>query len=224
MTTSNIWEKFYQKNKNFKPFIPESFCARIFLSQRPIKLLDNYKFQKKSILDIGCGDGRHIDFLHKLGFYITGTEVAESKVKELKETFNYADFFVGTSSQLPFKTSTFDFVIAVNSIYYLDATDTLKKNIISCVNVLKTGGVFIASYVGNKHFIFLENSQKSTRKELDYKLHQCDDGISMQSVSSKKEIKKLYENTGINISKIGETHDEIDGLDRHLFYVIGVKK
>ena len=72
--------------------------------------------------------------------------------------------------------------------------------------------------------IFLENSQKSTRKELDYKLRQCDDGISMQSVSSKKEIKKLYENTGINISKIGETHDEIDGLDRHLFYVIGVKK
>jgi len=224
MKTLNTWKKFYQKNKNFKIFVPESFVARIFLSQRPIKLLDNYEFQKKNLLDVGCGDGRHIDFLHKLGFNVTGTEVAENKVKDLKEKFDYSEFFVGTSSKLPFKNSSFDFVIAINSIYYLDVTDTLKKNIISCVNVLKKGGIFIASYVGNKHFIFLKNPHKSTNKEIDYKLHQCDDDISIQSVSSKNEIKELYKNTGINISKIGEIHDEMDGLDRHLFYVVGIKE
>jgi SAM-dependent methyltransferase len=70
-------------------------------------------------------------------------KIAKSKIDELHKQFESVDFKVGTSGNLPFKSNSFDYVAAINSVYYLDANDTLEKNIATCANVLKSGGIVL---------------------------------------------------------------------------------
>jgi len=214
MQSSKEWDKYYNENKNNKPFVPESFIARIFLSKRPIKLLDSYNFKDKKILDVGCGDGRHIDFCNKLGFSSYGIEVSESKVNELRRKFPCNEFKIGISGNIGYDSNFFDYLMAVNSIYYLDENDTLEKNIHECSRVLQDGGVFIASFVGQNHFVFQDDSLN---------LHQCDSNIKMHKTSSKDEIRTVCTKANLSVQFIGEIHDEIESYDRHLYYVVAKK-
>lgn len=214
MTSSQQWATYYLSHNNSKPLIPESFVARCFLSQRPVAMLDDYDFHNKTLLDIGCGNGRHIDFFHRLGFKTTGLEVSTQKVETLKQQFPLSSFAVGTSSQLPFLENAFDYVVAINSIYYLDADDTLLNNIRACSKVLKPGGTLFISLIASDHFAFKD------AQTLNMHYHQCDNGIKMQPVASKTEIKELIEPIeNLTLKKLGELQDELDDLNRHLYYL-----
>jgi len=216
------WDKYYKsEKKNIKPLVPESFIARCFLSQRPIALLPSYEFENLTVLDVGCGDGRHVDFFQMLGLNVAGVEVTSSKVIELKQKFIAANFEVGTSSQLPFKEQLFDFLVAVNSIYYLNSQDTLVGNISSCASKLKSKGIFIASFIGHKHFILPERKPSKMNVLIQSKYHQCQDDVTLAVIQSKAHLLEVIESSQqLKVENIGEIQDELQEKNRHLYYVV----
>jgi SAM-dependent methyltransferase len=223
MGSSDSWDAYYKNNKNDKPLIPESFIARCFLSQRPIPMLDNYNFTDKTILDVGCGEGRHINFFETLGFNATGVEISDNKVIDLRKKFPQSTFFMGTSSSLSCKNEFFDYLVAVNSIYYLNSNDTLENNILSCAIKIKIGGVFIASFIGTKHFI-VNDDDKNSDASIKYTHHQCDKDISIEVIKTKAHLQNMLESTNLlKVNMIGEIQDELLGKNRHLYYVVAYR-
>jgi SAM-dependent methyltransferase len=77
----------------------------------------------KSILDIGCGTGRHIVHMIKRGFYATGLDNAPTALrlaqKWLQEEQLEADLILSDMCQpLPFENESFDAVLSTQVIHH----------------------------------------------------------------------------------------------------------
>jgi SAM-dependent methyltransferase len=146
------WESYYNERSNI--LVPESFVVRAYVSRSPVSFLKDYNFNTKQILDLGCGAGRHSLFLDTLGFKVVGCEVSPSHVEALNKKFPRLKFVVGVAPALPFSNATFDFVLAVNSIYYLGSpSESLNTHLSEVSRVLRPGGCFVGSFVSEGHFI-----------------------------------------------------------------------
>lgn len=224
--TTTAWNSFYEQDVNHKPLIPESFIARIFMSHRPFDVLKNYDFTGKKLLDIGCGTGRHIRFFNELGFITTGTEISIDLLNKLRSHFGNTNFINCPSKQMPFESESFSYIVAVNSIYYLETeNDSLLDNLRESVRILKRGGVFVCSFVAPEHFI-LENALVLKNKNVLIKNsgHQCKEKVFIRPMSSKREISELFSLLHeVELMMIGEIRDELGGKVRHLYYLIGEK-
>jgi ubiquinone/menaquinone biosynthesis C-methylase UbiE len=70
-----------------------------------------------SLLDLGCGSGRHIALAHDLGFgSVTGSDIARNGLEIAKE-FGAA-LVCADSRDLPFRDSSFDAVVSWGSLHY----------------------------------------------------------------------------------------------------------
>jgi len=138
------WEEYYSTLKRLPrrlrqpvPFVVEELPA--------LKRL-----RIKSVLDLGCGTGRHCIYLAKKGFDVIGVDVSKSALKmakewALKEKLKNVSFVSGTMTNIPFSKGHFDAAISVSVIHHAvkkDITQTLaevhrvlKKNGLFCANV-----------------------------------------------------------------------------------------
>ena len=227
VTSSESWDGYYEKTFNNKPFIIESFVARTFLSTRPISLLQDYDFNGKYILDMGCGDGRHISFFKQLGFNVVGTEISDKKISLLQKKFPECKILYSKSNSLKIKTAIFDYVAAINSIYYLESNSSkIEDNIKELSRVLKKGGIGLISFIGHEHFICDDKSIeiKSGVFLIKSNMHQCDEDTLIRVIKTKSEIYNIINVIGdLEVLKIGEIKDILDEKTRHLYYTI-IKK
>ncbi|MEQ9116117.1 MAG: class I SAM-dependent methyltransferase [Rickettsiales bacterium] len=207
--------------------IPESFIARVFLSKSPVKLLKNYNTNNKSILDVGCGNGRNIPFFKSLGLKTVGTEVSKDNVSKLKRKFPNSSFYHCYSDNMEmFKDNNFEFVVAVNSIYYLRQGCELIDNINESIRILKPGGALIMSFIGNKHFI-MKNAKRDSGNNVIISSDPLSfrNGLRLRPIWSQEDLEKLLEKfTTIFKYKTGEILDKVDDVTRHILYVVCYKK
>ncbi len=227
MQSSKAWGAYYRNEQGVKPLVPESFVARIFLSQEPVRLLKAYNFRGSRILDLGCGNGRHLAFFSQLGFEIAGTEVSGQKVDELRMRFTGAVIVKSTSDRLAFADESFDYVCSVNAIYYLESSESsLEANLAEAARLLKPGGCLICSYLGGEHFV-LRNAQRADNgtaviggDPLKFR-----NGSRVRPVWNRDELYDIYPHAdrSLTIHTIGEIRDECGGFTRHLYYVVAYK-
>lgn len=93
----------------------------------------------RKILDIGCGSGQYLKFLQNKGFEVFGVDHSLEAVKMAAK--NRIIVVKASATKLPFKTASFDLVLAISLIEHLSKRDA--KKFISEVNmVLKPGGSF----------------------------------------------------------------------------------
>jgi SAM-dependent methyltransferase len=95
------------------------------------------------ILDVGCGYGRlSIPIIEKFpDADITGVDIIENYVKLYKDNTHHPAF-VGAVENLPPELGTFDYIICVTVLMYLDGWN-LKKAILNLLFHLKPGGQLI---------------------------------------------------------------------------------
>jgi len=97
-----------------------------------------------SILDLGCGAGRHAIFLAKAGFHVTGLDVSETALAELhgrmkKDAITGITLVKHEMLELPFIDDYFDAILSTNVLHHGRRVE-IKKTIAEVHRVLKVGG------------------------------------------------------------------------------------
>jgi len=139
MKKMEVWEKTFKKigYDELKP------------DENIVKLVPFLKKNKcKNILDLGCGAGRHMVYLGKKGFHMTGLDISNSALnlteKWLKKEKVKNYFLIKHDmTKIPFPNESFDGVISVNTIHH-NPLNKIEKTVNEIERVLKKNGlVFI---------------------------------------------------------------------------------
>lgn len=118
-----------------------------------IKLLK--KTKAKTILDLGCGSGRHTVLLAKEGFNVYATDIAKSGLKMTKEWLAEENLQATIKQEscftkFSFKDNFFDAVISTQVIHH-NFHDKVKYCISEIERVLKPGGIIFVTVSARKH-------------------------------------------------------------------------
>ncbi len=112
-------------------------------------LVQQYVPEGSSILDFGCGSGRDVFGLGKLGYDTTGFDISKSMCSFAGA---YSDRPVFTGSLSQFKPKSFDCVYSVGTLHHMDKTDRVKE-LRRIKKILKsTGKLIISNRVSHQKF------------------------------------------------------------------------
>jgi|GEM_PF-1047105 len=97
----------------------------------------------KTALDVGCGSGFNCITLARLGYTVSGCEIAPEIVEEAKQNLHAysceGDIDLGFNENLPYDDCTFDLLISMNVIHYTASQEGVEKTIAEYARVLKPG-------------------------------------------------------------------------------------
>lgn len=149
------WTNFYESQDIS---YPAEAVIRIFKGEYPKQLMPKPSVGD-TLLDVGCGDGRHIPLFNKMGLRVFGTEVSEDIVGRLHTRLVRngigATIRHGLCSSLPFDSWSFDYMLAWNSCYYMSiGTGRFEDHVSEMHRVLKPGGWLVCSVPKPSCFIF----------------------------------------------------------------------
>jgi ubiquinone/menaquinone biosynthesis C-methylase UbiE len=94
------------------------------------------------ILDAGCGPGEMAVRLMERGYEVWGLDIAEPMIRHARERCGADRFRVGDIERIPFPDSTFDGVVCLGVLEYLDADARALSEV---GRVLKPGGKAVVS-------------------------------------------------------------------------------
>ena len=73
------------------------------------------------ILDIGCGEGNHLQFFSRLGFDACGLDASPYMIRRARERLGHrCTLEVGDAEDLPFEDNEFDLALLINTLEFLD--------------------------------------------------------------------------------------------------------
>jgi ubiquinone/menaquinone biosynthesis C-methylase UbiE len=102
--------------------------------------------KSKRVLEVGCGTGHWLNSFPN-DTTIIGLDASFGMLKEARTQKHRYALVQGTSSPLPFRNHTFDFIFCINAIHHFDQP---IKFIQDCNNILVPGGI-IAIVCMNPH-------------------------------------------------------------------------
>ncbi|MCX6731332.1 MAG: class I SAM-dependent methyltransferase [Candidatus Roizmanbacteria bacterium] len=132
-----------------------------------VEQLINTYTQKKgiSILDVGCGTGKNLEFLAHHG-EVWGVDISEEALLFCKKR-GLLQVKKGEAEKLPFESETFDVVCALDVLEHVDAL----KSICEIKRVLKNNGSLIItvpafSWLWSKWDEVLHHNHRYTKEEI----------------------------------------------------------
>lgn len=133
----NTWRELHAQSR-FRPLYPSDAVVRWALGT--LKANDN---TEQSVLDVGCGAGRHAMFFARLGLKTHAVDFSssgiEATVKWAEAEGLKINAKVASAFDLPFADESMDAVLCYGVLYYLDY-ENFKKAVAEIRRVLKPGG------------------------------------------------------------------------------------
>jgi SAM-dependent methyltransferase len=218
--------------KNPAYVYPNEFVIRIFLGNSdsyPNKHLKSLFSKNFKILDLSFGDGRNTILLCQLGLDVYGTEISKEIVQKTLARMNQfgfnPEFAVGKNSSLPYNSSFFDCILAVNSCYYLDNQESLDDNLKNIFSKIKNDGYFVASLPAVSDSEIFRDSElcKDGSRIIKNDPLNIRIGYRLFGFKSEEQIKKIFSNYAYDIS-IGVQQSNYFGLKEKLFWLVCRKK
>ena len=101
-----------------------------------------------SILDLGCGAGRHAKYLASKGFCVTGLDLAESSIRTAQRSERPGLRFLRHDMRLPFGRQAFDYVFNMfTSFGYFDDAAEHQRVLQNIATALRSGGLLVLDYL-----------------------------------------------------------------------------
>lgn len=158
------WEKFYDDN----------LATEWYPSEPVIRLLCSYKKKLGSagvkVLDLGCGNGRHLWLGAKEGFSVSGIDLSQKAIALAKqwlekENLPYDDLRSGDASKpLPYEDNFFDIVISYGALDHISIADAASA-VREVKRILKPNGTIFLKLEANTSFTF-DASKQVAKNEL----------------------------------------------------------
>ncbi len=158
--------------------------------------------KNSQIIDIGCGDGRDLEELFKLGYTnLTGIEPSEAFLKAAQKRQIGAHIKEGHFEDIPVQNKTIDVAI---SRYSMMLTDNLSRAFTEVSRVLKPQGVLYAvvshpdfdKKIGADKNGFVRKSLYGGRVIVEDRLHTLND------------YQRSAQNAGMSFEIVREYHDQ----------------
>ena len=100
----------------------------------------------RSVLDLGCGVGRHAFFLVQEGFVVHAVDASQSAIEFIQKKSQVENLPIHVQYSeminLPFENGSMDAVLAWNVIYHGDLP-IVKRVVSEILRILKPGGLFL---------------------------------------------------------------------------------
>jgi SAM-dependent methyltransferase len=103
----------------------------------------------KNLLDIGCGTGRFAIPICKKGYKVVGLDFDLFPLGILQKRDTDVNLIQGNAIALPFIDGSFDFIISIGVIKYIEHFDHFLDE---CHRVLKKDGFFIIESINKNNF------------------------------------------------------------------------
>jgi len=131
--TVEDWARFYNDPK------PATMSAQNLVSRRKftLEMVEARVPPGRKILDIGCGTGHLAGELMKRGYEAWGVDLSDAMVEYAREHYNPDRFRVGDIEHIPFPDNTFDGVVCLGVMEYLEKDEPAVREM---WRVLKPGG------------------------------------------------------------------------------------
>jgi len=106
------------------------------------------------MLDAGCGIGRNLHWFLEQGFHISGIDLNNDVIQELKKQYSHlpaANFSVSSIADTPFADQQFDHIICSAVLHFADNKTQFYSMLNELLRILKKGGslfIRIASDIG----------------------------------------------------------------------------
>lgn len=115
----------------------------------------------KTVLELGCGDGRNLIELAKQGYIVTGIDLAgKQQVEYCAQKQNVpVQFITGDITQIPFEEQQYGAVICSEVFHLLSRTEV--QTVLERMKIAtKQGGYIYISILSNLKRFFLHNKEK----------------------------------------------------------------
>lgn len=150
------WNKLYAETTEMA--WPAEGVIRIFKGRFPDLVMPK-PAKGQSVLDVGCGDGRHLPLFHSIGLEASAVEITDPIVEMLRARMKAlgiaADVRTGHAGALPFEDAAFDYLLSWNSCYYMSLTGpNFPRHVDEMARVIRPGGWIVCSIPKRTSFIF----------------------------------------------------------------------
>lgn len=181
---------------------------------------------KNTVLDIGCGRGRHSLFLAELGFEVTAQDISPQGITQLKKEAKKRKLddkiktVVCDMLEMPFTKNSFDCVVGFHSIFHTDYAG-LKKVISQATDILKKSGRLYITLNSKDNPGFLDPKNTVVDNYTIIRNVGIEKGIPHTFVEHKDVVKLLSKYKIIKLQKISDYFDKMSSVH---FFIEAEKK
>ncbi|GBO51721.1 hypothetical protein APA_1564 [Pseudanabaena sp. lw0831] len=197
MTNSNtdqiVAQHFDESARYYSTAYKDGSFFSYFFNQRLEIIFDSLnKYDRATILDVGCGPGMMAEYCIEKGFEFFGIDISEKMIEECVNNFGHASsthFSVGKLQKLEFPDAFFDVVLCMGALEYVEQ-DEIEDALSEMIRVLRPDGLLIMSLINKKSFY---KWQRRLRKRILKKIK----GRDVQPESSDELLSKPFEENAI---------------------------
>ncbi len=125
---------------------PEQFVKNM------VDRLHNHKIY--SILDLGCGPGRHALYLAEQGFAVQAMDASTTAMELLDEVAAERNLKISTSvgemTEIDMASGSLDMLVAWNVIYHGDIS-VVQQSLSEITRILRPGGLFLGTMLSKRN-------------------------------------------------------------------------
>lgn len=211
-------EKFYKEGFNASEYWDTKYASELptvktadgARKQQFWPLLEENLTKTGRYLDAGCGIGGWMIFLKDEGYDIEGIDVAAKTIRAITEYDPDAKVRVAAMTQIPYKDTSFDGLLAIGTLEYLE--NNVVTGIREAHRVLKPGGFFFIEVpVANPIRRLLYLPLKAIQKMLKAKQGQTP--VFAGYLFTRSEMKTMLEDAGFTVE--AEQPHEVPKTDGH---------
>jgi len=136
-----------KKTKEDYDTIADSFSLTRDRLWEEFSIFQSYIKEGDSILDLGCGNGRLLEFFSDKNIDYVGVDNSEKLIERAIDKFSKSSikpkFVVADALKLPFKDESFDKVFSVAVLHHIPSSEYRRRFFEEARRVLKPGGILI---------------------------------------------------------------------------------